>query len=363
MRDLFAALPDLSASDRREARSVLARPTDGGRDPYGDGYTVPAERTCQGHFCLHWVTSTSDKATSTWVSKTLKTMNQVWHKEVDSLGYRAPVRDGKHGGNNLFDVYLKDVGSQGLYGYCAPEYLKPGRTREASGYCVLDNDFSSSQFGGARPVDSLRVTAAHEFFHAIQFGYDYKEDHWMMEATSTWMEERFADSINDNRQYLPYGQVRLPYTPLDVFTSTGFNQYGNWAFFEYLSSRYGDRDRGRSGTWPATSRAPARSTRPRRSPDALGSHGGFTKVFTRYAAANVTPAKSYAEGSAWPTPSIDRTGPSPRATAGTARRSRSTTWQRVTSSSSRTRRWPAGAGRAASPSTGRAARRAPQPSS
>jgi len=306
MRDLFAALPALSSSDRREADAVLARPTDGPNDPYGDGYTVPAKRKCKGHFCLHWVTSTSDRATSTWVDKTLKTMNQVWRKEVGSLGYRAPVRDGKHGGNNLFDVYLKDVGANGLYGYCAPEYLKPGRTREASGYCVLDNDFDSSQFGGAKPVNSLRVTAAHEFFHAIQFGYDYKEDHWMMEATSTWMEERFADGINDNRQYLPYGQVRLPFDSLDVYAPAGFNQYGNWPFFEYLSSRYGvgivRQIWNLSGNFPGAGKEYSTQA----ISDALRSHGGFTSVYTRFAAANVSPAKSYAEGGAWPSAKINR---------------------------------------------------------
>jgi len=307
MRDLFAALPDLSPSDRRAAHSVLARPTDGSRDPYGDGYTVPAKRKCKGHFCIHWVPTTSDAPPSaTWVDKSLKTMNRVWQKEVGDLGYRAPVKDGKHGGNNLFDVYLKDVGSQGLYGYCAPEYLKPGRTREASGYCVLDNDFSSSQFGGAQPVDSLRVTAAHEFFHAVQFGYDYKEDHWMMEATSTWMEERFADSINDNRQYLPYGQVRLPYTSLDVYNPSGFNQYGNWPFFEYLSSHYGAglvrQIWNLAGNFPGAGKQ--YSTQAISS--ALRSHGGFTSVFGGYAAANVSPAQSYAEGSAWPSAKIDR---------------------------------------------------------
>jgi hypothetical protein len=29
------------------------------------------------------------------------------------------------------------------------------------------------------------VTAAHEFFHAIQYGYDVSEDPWLMESTAT----------------------------------------------------------------------------------------------------------------------------------------------------------------------------------
>ena len=31
-----------------------------------------------------------------------------------------------------------------------------------------------------------------------------------MEATATWVEERVADDVDDNRQYLPYGQVSRP---------------------------------------------------------------------------------------------------------------------------------------------------------
>ncbi|GAA2154456.1 hypothetical protein GCM10009844_40320 [Nocardioides koreensis] len=307
MRDLFAAMPDLSGSERREARAVLARPTDGTNDPNYDGYTVSAKRKCKGHFCLHWVPTTSDAPPSkSWVDKTLRTMNQVWAKEVGGLNYRAPVKDGKHGGNNLFDVYLKDIGNDGLYGYCAAEYLKPGRKREASGYCVLDNDFDSSQFSGARPVDSLRVTAAHEFFHAVQFGYDYKEDPWLMEATSTWMEERFADGINDNRQYLPYGQVHLSSSSLDVSHQWTFNQYGNWAFFEYLSSHFGAGIVRR--IWNAAGEFPDGGKKYSTEAVAavLGRHGGFTDVFSRYASANTAPARNYAEGSSWPKAAIDK---------------------------------------------------------
>ena len=132
------------------------------------------------------------------------------------MGFRPPPRDGRHGGDGRFDVYLKELGSQGLYGYCAPEYRVPGLRQVASGYCVLDDDFARKQYG-ANPMVSLRVTAAHEFFHAIQFGYDFREDPWLLESTATWMEERVADGADDNRRYLPYGQVARPGSSLDLF--------------------------------------------------------------------------------------------------------------------------------------------------
>ncbi|MFC4783814.1 MXAN_6640 family putative metalloprotease [Nocardioides sp. MAHUQ-72] len=306
LRDLFAALPALAPADRAAAASVLARPTDGANDPYGDGYTVPAKRKCRGHICIHWVPTTADAPPSkAWVNKNLRTMNKVWNLEVGKLDYRRPVKDGQRGGNSKLDVYLKDVGSEFLYGYCAPEYYKPGRKREASGYCVLDNDFAQSQFG-APPVNSLKVTAAHEFFHAVQFAYDFKEDHWMMEATSTWMEERFADAVNDNRQYLSAGQVARPATPLDTFNPNGVEQYGNWVFFEYLSSRYGKgivhKIWNRAGAYPGAGKE--YSTQAVKG--VLKPHGGFASVFARYAAGNTIPGRTYAEGGAWPSAAISK---------------------------------------------------------
>ena len=154
---------------------------------------------------------------------------------MGELGYRAPLGDGTHGGDSKLDVYLKDLGT-GLYGYCAAEYRKKGRT--ASGFCVLDNDYAAAQFPTRTPENNLAVTAAHEFFHAMMYSYDYNEDPWMLESTATWMEEQVADDVNDNRQYLQYSQLQAAYVSLDAFSSTYGFQYGNWIFWEYLTSRW-----------------------------------------------------------------------------------------------------------------------------
>ncbi|MDI6909607.1 MXAN_6640 family putative metalloprotease [Nocardioides sp.] len=299
LRDLFRALPDLGADDRRAAQRLLARPTEGAGDPQGDGYLVPAKRTCRNHICMHWVTSTADAPPSrAWVDTNLDLMNKVWRTEVRRLGYRAPVSDRGRGGSDALDVYLKELGSRGLYGYCVPEERAPGEKWLASGYCVLDNDFAQAQYG-APPRQSLRVTAAHEFFHAVQFAYDYGEDPWLMEATATWMEERVADDVNDNRQYLPYGQLGSPGRPLDRFDAQGFNQYGNWVFFEYLGHRFGN---GvvrsiwtRAGAYPGSGHQYSTTA----VKGVLRKYGGFASVYRSFVAANVFPARTYEEGDAW----------------------------------------------------------------
>ncbi|HQR26304.1 MAG TPA: DUF6055 domain-containing protein [Nocardioides sp.] len=297
LRDLRQALPALGPAERRSARALLARPTDGPRDDFGDGYTVPSVKRCSAHVCVHWVRSTPDApATPAWVDTTLTQLNRVWRLEVGRMGFRAPLPDGTRGGNAKLDVYLKDVGAKGYYGYCASERRAKGYT--FSGYCVLDNDYDPVQFGGA-PLDSLRVTAAHEFFHAVQYAYDAAEDPWFMESTATWMEERFADGVNDNRQYLPYGQLGQPQSALDSFASGGFQQYGNWIWWEFLSDRFGN-DVVRT-VWRRAASYPG-------APDdystqalvrVLRTKGGFTRNFGVYAASNTAPAAWYPEGADW----------------------------------------------------------------
>ncbi len=314
LRALYRQLPRLQREDpvaADEAERLLARPTEGLRDARGDGYAAPATRLCGGRVCVHFVRRTADAPDDrAWVRTTLRLARRVLRQQVDQLGYRAPRNDGTRGGDRRLDVYLADVGARGLYGYCAPERRQGVRAGSRTGsrsvttaYCVLDDDFSRDQFG-TRPGLSLRVTAAHELFHAVQFAYDVRADPWLQESTATWMEERLVGGADDNRRYLPYGQVARPWLPLDAFEATGFSHYGAWPFWEYLAERHGDgvvrRVWERAGAYegaPHEYSTKALAT-------VLADHGGLTSVFARYVASNVARAQEYDEGEAWPRPQV-----------------------------------------------------------
>ncbi len=295
LRELWLKRKQLTGPQRREARSLLARPTDGASDRYGFGYTVPeAAPLCSARACLHYVPTGIDAPpTPEWPARSLAVVDSVWTTIVDQMGYRAPLADGSQGGSPLFDVYLKDLGGS-LYGFCAPE--KRVKKRSGSGFCVFDNDFAAAQFPSATPDDNLVVTAGHEFFHAVQFAYDYAEDPWMAEATATWMEERIATQVNDNRQYLALSQIFRPYLPLDFFSRNGGYQYGNWVFFEYLSTTYGvDIVR---NVWEQA--GSLKKDGGKYSITALQKvlkrKGGLSKVYSTYAAGNLTPSVNFPEG-------------------------------------------------------------------
>jgi hypothetical protein len=303
LRDLWLRKSELRGKDRTLANALLARPTDGAGDDQGFGYTEPeAAPLCNTRICLHYVATGPDAPPSAdWPAQNLAVMDSVWSSEVDGLGYRAPLTDGTRGGSPLFDVYLKDLGGD-IYGFCAGE--KRVKKRTGSGYCVLDNDFAAAQFPTGTPIDNLVVTAAHEFFHAVQYAYDYAEDPWMMEATATWMEERIATQVNDNRQYFPWSQIYAPYVPLDAFSRNAGFQYGNWVFWEHLSSSYGVGIVKKAWEQAGSLRQDGGKYSITALQKVLKHKGGLAKVYARYAAGNLTPAVNFPEGAEYPFPKV-----------------------------------------------------------
>ena len=225
------------------AARFFARPTDGNLDQFGDGYSVAeANPECSDVVCVHYVTSTQDGVPATDVGANGKPdfveQALTYATQVDSIyraaGYRPPLGDGTKGGSALPDIYLADIGP-GIYGYCTTDRDAPEGDRVWS-YCVLDNDYASNQFPNRTAFQNLAVTLAHEYFHAVQFGYDFNEDAWFMEATATWAEDQVFDAINDNVQYLRDSPISNPLTSLDTFE--GLFPYGSWIFFRYLSERH-----------------------------------------------------------------------------------------------------------------------------
>src|SRR5215216_1883575 len=238
LRDLAARLPDLSGGDRSSARAILSRPTD---NFYEDEhhYTAPQGQwrsACDPNplrpLCFHWVLTTRDAppladsdsdGIPDAVEETMTTFGEVYDLEVGTYGYRAPLSDtssNEDGGNGKTDIYLADLGGDlnPFFGYCTtddPNAFNQGYVYyDVSAYCVVDEDFAN--FGSSQTRQEFRdVTAAHEFFHAIQFSYDWFEDLWLMEGTAMFMEGQFRPNVEDRIRYLANSVLTSPGTPVD----------------------------------------------------------------------------------------------------------------------------------------------------
>jgi hypothetical protein len=318
LRDQFFGTPSAEPGPGPGSGTRSARRGDALPRPQWDS-SLARGLECTDLVCIHYVTGSGDApppASSTggtpdWVALTLRTAHESLLRMLQ-LGWPLPPADAGAGGTAQFDVYLQDVGRRGLYGYCAPERLVPGERNVASSYCVLDNDFAEFALP---PTPSMRVTVAHELFHAVQFGLDAREDGWFLEATATWMEEQVTDDVDDNRQYLRHGQLGDPGTPLDTFDN-GLGSYGNWIFFQRLTQRFG-----LQAVRQVWARADGHVGRRndfsirgvRRYVESRGV--SWPRFYAGFVAANRTPTSSYAEGSAY-----RATAPQSRARLGRARR-------------------------------------------
>jgi hypothetical protein len=265
LRDLALRLRELPAADRREARRLLARPSDGLADPFEDGWTVdeaPASPVCDAHICVHWVETSTDAPTLAdtespadgvpdWIENVVQpTFATVWTTEIDTMQNPAPLSDDtspNDGGENeadpnrtKLDIYLADVGAAALFGYCTSDdpRLDGGYSYwDISAYCVVDNDFAD--FGPPwTPQQYLQVTAAHEFRHASQFAQDFAEDWWLVEGDAMWIEGEVFPTVTDRFDYLDTSPLARPSLSLDH--GVDFHEYGAWVFFRYLSERFDD---------------------------------------------------------------------------------------------------------------------------
>ena len=265
-----------------------------------------------------------------WVEKTIQVVDEVARLETADFGYRLPLADRGPGGRQEpgrgLDVYLADVGAGGLYGYCtrdpnaatveanpageAPSAADQGVASAV--YCVIDDDFSEKQFpspdvSGAR---ALKVTVAHEFFHAIQFAYTAAGNDWLREGTAVWMEDEVFDSINANRRYLPSSPLTEPEVPLDVSDTPndGDNfEYGAWIFWRFLTEYFGTRDVGSamfgSSSWQDPANTVSASVdaaldgrRPNASCKLFCEPVSFSEAFLEFARWNLDYANTYEEG-------------------------------------------------------------------
>lgn len=210
--------------------------------------TEREQLTPSGHFRIHYdlkgasaVDPADDDGNGTpdFVDDVARTLDQVWILEVDALGFDAPPTDGGLGGGLEYDVYIVELGRNGAYGYTYPEV--GGNTSYS--YLELDNNYTDSIYRQTRGLDALQVTVAHEFNHAIQFGYYQGNDGiWWQEATSTWMEDVAYPEVDDYLQYLS-SFLQRPEKALDSGNrfSTDFHIYGASLFAHFLDQRY---DRG-----------------------------------------------------------------------------------------------------------------------
>jgi len=143
---------------------------------------------------------------------------------IDIMGYQSEPFDA----DSIYDIYIMDYPSY-KYGYNIPE-------DDGTSHLRIDNDFIPHSIGtDVSPLDLMRITLVHEYFHAIHWGYrrNLGSNAYFYEMSAMWFEDVMVPEGND---YLGYTWINDLFDhPTRAFNNTGHG-YELALFGHYLSS-------------------------------------------------------------------------------------------------------------------------------
>ena len=167
-----------------------------------------------------------------------------------ALGWAHPPTDGNWGGNDLYDIYLlaetegggfTDGGAEETIVGDNPFTTDVKEKNSAFSYIAIGPRYEEASLKKSR--DYLKILMAHEYQHAIQFGYDTDEPtDWLWEGGASWIEEQLFDSLDSSHEMLDSvfkspDSCQASYGGETRVEDDG-RVYGMWIYLQYLSENY-----------------------------------------------------------------------------------------------------------------------------
>ena len=194
------------------------------------------------NFLIHYTLEGDDATTLEYVEQVAVIVEDVLDIQINELGWILPPDDASEGGDARYDVYLANL--EDFYGYVSSSSAIGDNPNSAVSelyaqptFLVLDNDYEEYD----DPEQALYATAAHEFHHVVQFGYDGFDLNWYYESTASWME---TVTYPDEELASIYVDAVFDY-PEACFGGdgeadpSGSGIYGTWLFLEFMSRELG----------------------------------------------------------------------------------------------------------------------------
>jgi len=155
------------------------------------------------------------------------------NKLVDVMGYLEEPDDG----DGLYDIYIVN---QSAWGWNVVEDSNIG-----SSYVKIDNDYAGNNFQSdycADDLDKMRISVAHEYFHAIQRAYrpNPTTDHdFLLEMSSMWFEDLMVPNCNDYLSFVDALSYSIFNNPTQKFDGEDLTPSQSQANFGYSMALFG----------------------------------------------------------------------------------------------------------------------------
>jgi len=148
---------------------------------------------------------------------------------INDMGYLPEIPDG----DGVYDIYIEDR-AWGAYGVNYPDhgnYCSNCSGVVGASWIIIDNEYEEGSFLTSG-LNTMRLTVAHEFFHAIQQAYVLYpgSSRYFWEMTATWVEDIVVPDGND---YIYWVDQFFNNPDQDISDTDG---YSIALFSHYLSS-------------------------------------------------------------------------------------------------------------------------------
>lgn len=189
----------------------------------------------KGAFAVHYDTtglhspvldSSQPDGTPDWVVEVAAALDSVRNLLL-VLGFDAAPTDD----DGVYDVYLEEYNGD-TYGIT--DWDSTDAYGRIISYMRMDNDFAGDEHYYTHGIEAARITAAHEYFHAVQLAYGWRyADEFFYELSSTWFEDIAYPDVNDWVFWFKGGNNPFGKTPTQPMART--NGYSIAIFGHYLT--------------------------------------------------------------------------------------------------------------------------------
>ncbi len=189
------------------------------------------------HYTLYGIHAT----TVAWAESAAVAAETAWVR-VQRLGWAVPPPDQGAGGDDRFDIYVRNLGS-GVFGVAFDDsaYTDPYPDGYSS-WAEIARDSIDQPFP---KWGRLKALVAHEFHHCCQMRYsDFEEPKWAYyENTSVWIEDILFPGFgtlywrNNNPTYYTDNPLLTPW--LQILATTSTYEYPGGLWPKFLAEYYG----------------------------------------------------------------------------------------------------------------------------
>ena len=192
------------------------------------------------HFKIHYDKTGDNAATDSYANEVANFADEVRYIIVNEMEYLSELNDE----DGIYDIYIQDLGAYN-YGYHVPDI---NLDLSSSSHILIDNEFEAGEYY-TTGLKAMKLTLAHEFFHAIQLAYREKNggvDDYFYEMMATWIEDVIVPNGNDyiywvdNDDMVDDSSTLFFINPESSMTTS--NGYSIALFTHYLNNVFSDGD-------------------------------------------------------------------------------------------------------------------------